>query len=51
MVQKNYACTHLDIDNNASSQSCIKWTVKYSIQAFSKSSSHLDRNHGYITEQ
>ena len=39
------------MDNNASSQRCIKWTVKYSIQAFCKSSSHLDRKHGYITDQ
>ena len=29
----------------------VKWTVKYSIQAFCKSSSYLDRKHGYITEQ
>ena len=36
MVQKSekYACTHLDMDNNASSQRCIKWTVNNSIQAF-----------------
>ena len=41
---QKYACTNLDMDYNASSHRYIKWTVKYDIQSFCKSSSHINKN-------
>ena len=53
MVQKNAkVCMYkFRYDDNASSHRCIKWTVKYGVQVFCKSSSHVNRKHGHITEQ